>query len=336
MAPRKPRRTERFARAAASRTKGGRACARSHRRTETAALEIPRAADCRHNVCLPFQAKSGVPLARSRKIGQGSRMARNFRAFVRTVARRASAAVARGLAMCFSCCFVGFIVAYRFVDPVSTIMLGRMVTAARRSTQKFVPLDRISENLRVAVVTSEDAHFCHHHGVDWGAMREVIDESGIDGPSRGASTITMQVAKNLFLWPGRSYIRKAFEIPARARPRFRLAEAPHPRNLPQHRRMGRRRHFRRRGGVRCLFPRASRRSHTAAGGAPGGRAARSAGPQRGRRRTGASLSMPMSSRRAPRPAKPIPPASGEIDFLGQVFKSHRSIRLPLKIGCECR
>ncbi len=107
---------------------------------------------------------------------------------------------------------VGFIVAYRFVDPISTIMLGRMVTG-QTVTQKFVPLNRISENLRVAVVTSEDAHFCHHHGVDWGAMREVIHESGIDGPSRGASTITMQVAKNLFLWPGHSYIRKAFEIP---------------------------------------------------------------------------------------------------------------------------
>jgi monofunctional biosynthetic peptidoglycan transglycosylase len=107
---------------------------------------------------------------------------------------------------------VGFIAAYRFVDPISTIMLGRMVTG-QTVTQKFVPLNRISENLRVAVVTSEDAHFCHHHGVDWGAMREVIKESGIDGPSRGASTITMQVAKNLFLWPGHSYIRKAFEIP---------------------------------------------------------------------------------------------------------------------------
>lgn len=107
---------------------------------------------------------------------------------------------------------VGLIVAYRFVDPISTIMLGRMI-AQEKVTQKFVPLNRISENLRVAVVTSEDAHFCHHHGVDWGAMREVINESGIDGPSRGASTITMQVAKNLFLWPGHSYIRKAFEIP---------------------------------------------------------------------------------------------------------------------------
>jgi monofunctional biosynthetic peptidoglycan transglycosylase len=136
-------------------------------------------------------------------------MARSFRLF-RTV--RDALRWGAGLAMLLFLLLVGFIVAYRFVDPVSTIMLGRMVTQ-QKVTQKFVPLDRISENLRVAVVTSEDAHFCHHHGVDWGAMREVIKESGIDGPSRGASTITMQVAKNLFLWPGHSYIRKAFEIP---------------------------------------------------------------------------------------------------------------------------
>jgi monofunctional glycosyltransferase len=106
----------------------------------------------------------------------------------------------------------GLIAAYRFVDPVSTLMLARMLLH-EKVDQKFVPLDRMSEALRAAVITSEDAHFCHHHGVDWGAMREVIDEGGIGGASRGASTITMQVAKNLFLWPGRSYIRKALEIP---------------------------------------------------------------------------------------------------------------------------
>ncbi len=106
----------------------------------------------------------------------------------------------------------GLIAAFRFVNPISTLMLGRMLLH-EKVDQKSVPLARMSEALRAAVVTSEDAHFCYHHGVDWGAMREVIDASGIGGPSRGASTITMQVAKNLFLWPGHSYIRKALEIP---------------------------------------------------------------------------------------------------------------------------
>jgi monofunctional glycosyltransferase len=104
------------------------------------------------------------------------------------------------------------ILAYRFVAPVSTPMLARMLLR-EPVTRIEAPLDRFSPNLLAAVVMSEDAHFCRHHGVDWGAMREVIDRGGAGGPARGASTITMQVAKNLFLWPGRSYIRKGFEIP---------------------------------------------------------------------------------------------------------------------------
>lgn len=106
----------------------------------------------------------------------------------------------------------GLILADRFVTPVSTLMIGRMLLH-EKVTRDYMPLDRMSPNLLAAVVMSEDAHFCRHHGVDWGAMREVIDAGGIGGASRGASTITMQVVKNLFLWPGRSYVRKAFEIP---------------------------------------------------------------------------------------------------------------------------
>jgi monofunctional biosynthetic peptidoglycan transglycosylase len=107
---------------------------------------------------------------------------------------------------------VGLFIVYRFVRPVSTLMLARTLLH-EPVTRDYMPLERMSPNLLAAVVMSEDAHFCHHHGVDWGAMREVIDAGGVGGASRGASTITMQVAKNLFLWPGRSYVRKALEIP---------------------------------------------------------------------------------------------------------------------------
>ncbi|MBV8442383.1 MAG: monofunctional biosynthetic peptidoglycan transglycosylase, partial [Hyphomicrobiales bacterium] len=62
-----------------------------------------------------------------------------------------------------------------------------------------------------SVIASEDATFCRNHGVDWSALHEVL--SGAEGPRRGASTITMQTAKNLFLWPGRSVLRKSVEIP---------------------------------------------------------------------------------------------------------------------------
>jgi monofunctional glycosyltransferase len=63
------------------------------------------------------------------------------------------------------------------------------------------------------VVASEDAKFCSHHGIDWDALREVVDDAGDGEVTRGGSTITQQVAKNLFLWPGRSIVRKALELP---------------------------------------------------------------------------------------------------------------------------
>jgi monofunctional biosynthetic peptidoglycan transglycosylase len=104
------------------------------------------------------------------------------------------------------------IVAYRFITPVSTLMIGRWV-AGKPVERTFVPFSRISPNLTAAVIASEDARFCLHNGVDWDALQGVIDKGGERGPSRGASTIPMQTAKNLFLWPSRSVIRKAFEIP---------------------------------------------------------------------------------------------------------------------------
>lgn len=101
---------------------------------------------------------------------------------------------------------------YVFVPPVSTLMLGRWATL-KPVERHYAPLTAISRHLSTAVVMSEDGRFCHHAGVDWTALSEVLAQADEDGPSRGASTITMQLAKNLFLWPGRSYVRKALEIP---------------------------------------------------------------------------------------------------------------------------
>lgn len=98
---------------------------------------------------------------------------------------------------------------YTVVPPVSTPMLARWLTL-RPVTRTWVPLDAISTNLPRAVVVSEDARFCTHHGVDWDAIGLVMDRDG--GPNRGASTLTMQVAKNLFLWQGAPYLRKPIEI----------------------------------------------------------------------------------------------------------------------------
>ena len=101
---------------------------------------------------------------------------------------------------------LALVVAYRWVNPpISTLMLGQMIagTAIERT---WVPLNRISPQLIRAVVLSEDGRFCAHGGIDWRALKDAIAHD------RGGSTITMQVVKNLFLWPSRSYVRKAIEI----------------------------------------------------------------------------------------------------------------------------
>ena len=101
---------------------------------------------------------------------------------------------------------------YRFVDPVSTPMLWRWATG-KRVQRIGVPLSRIAPALRLAVIIAEDGSFCRNRGVDLGAIREAMQQSDELGEARGASTITQQTAKNLFLWEGRSFIRKALEFP---------------------------------------------------------------------------------------------------------------------------
>ena len=101
---------------------------------------------------------------------------------------------------------------YRFVDPVSTPMLWRWATG-KRVVRIVVPLNRVAPALRLAVIVAEDGSFCRNRGIDLGAIREAMQQSDELGEARGASTITQQTAKNLFLWEGRSFIRKALEFP---------------------------------------------------------------------------------------------------------------------------
>ena len=101
---------------------------------------------------------------------------------------------------------------YAAGHPVSTLMLGRWLSGAPVSRQ-WLDLDEIAPALPRSVVGAEDAKFCTHHGIDWDSVREVIDDLQDGEAARGGSTITQQVAKNLFLWPGRSVLRKALEAP---------------------------------------------------------------------------------------------------------------------------
>lgn len=101
---------------------------------------------------------------------------------------------------------------YSTGHPVSTLMIGRYFTG-ETVTRKWVDIDDMSEALPRSVVAAEDAKFCFHHGIDWNSVRTIIEDAQDGEVARGGSTITQQVAKNLFLWPGRSVVRKALEFP---------------------------------------------------------------------------------------------------------------------------
>lgn len=98
------------------------------------------------------------------------------------------------------------------IHPVSTLMVKDLVTFQGYDRQ-WVGLDDISPNLVHSVTMSEDGQFCTHKGIDWGELNAVIDSAMQGETTRGASTIPMQTVKNLFLWPGRSFIRKGLEVP---------------------------------------------------------------------------------------------------------------------------
>ncbi|MET0537767.1 MAG: transglycosylase domain-containing protein, partial [Xanthobacteraceae bacterium] len=101
---------------------------------------------------------------------------------------------------------------YRLINPVSTLILWRWATGARVE-RSFVPLERMASVLPVTVIAAEDARFCQHRGIDWQEIEDRLEEIEDIRQARGVSTITQQTVKNLFLWPGRSFIRKALELP---------------------------------------------------------------------------------------------------------------------------
>lgn len=105
------------------------------------------------------------------------------------------------------------IVAFRFVNPPITPVMAVEKLRGYTLRHQWLPLKDMSRELPLAAISSEDGRFCDHWGVDWSAVKEAIDEGGGLGAFRGASTIPMQTARNLYLWSGRSYVRKALEVP---------------------------------------------------------------------------------------------------------------------------
>lgn len=115
--------------------------------------------------------------------------------------------------------FAGWIAWWRWNDPHATAFMRRELAALQaRNPQaqlrhQWVPYERISVHLKRAVVTAEDARFAEHEGVDWEAIEKAYESNLKRGrTARGGSTITQQLAKNLFLSPSRSYARKGQEL----------------------------------------------------------------------------------------------------------------------------
>jgi monofunctional biosynthetic peptidoglycan transglycosylase len=100
---------------------------------------------------------------------------------------------------------------YRFIPPPVTPLMLIRSGEGEASRHQWVPLSRISPALAHAVIASEDERFCRHRGFDWQALAQSWHAYRNGRALRGASTISQQTAKNLFLWPGRSVFRKAIE-----------------------------------------------------------------------------------------------------------------------------
>lgn len=113
---------------------------------------------------------------------------------------------------------IGTTLLFRWIPvPVTPLMLIRCVEQksageSMRLSRDWVPLKEISPKLQLAVVCSEDQNYLQHYGFDWDAIGKAMKHNEKSKKIRGASTISQQTAKNVFLWPGRSYVRKGFEV----------------------------------------------------------------------------------------------------------------------------
>jgi len=102
---------------------------------------------------------------------------------------------------------------YRVVPPPITPLMVIRLFEGEGINKEWTPLEEMQPSLPKLVIAAEDNTFCSHWGFDLEAYQAQLEKSLKGRTSRGASTLSMQLAKNLFLWPGRSYVRKALEIP---------------------------------------------------------------------------------------------------------------------------
>ena len=113
--------------------------------------------------------------------------------------------------------FIGFVISiawvtiYRFVPPPTTYLIVSEAMRGKPISRNWVALERVSPNLVNAVIAAEDSKFCSHWGFDRNAIASAMENNKNGGRTRGGSTISQQTAKNAFLWPSRSWVRKGLE-----------------------------------------------------------------------------------------------------------------------------
>lgn len=140
-------------------------------------------------------------------------MAKRFRKYGSKIAGLAARII--GAAILFSIIAVFLL---RWINPQTTMfMMQRSVKAWFNGEENFelhydwTDSEEISSHIKMAAITSEDQNFAYHWGIDLSSIQKALDEYDRGDDLRGASTITQQTAKNLFLWPGQSYFRKGIE-----------------------------------------------------------------------------------------------------------------------------
>lgn len=107
---------------------------------------------------------------------------------------------------------IGTVILYRFIPvPVTPLMLINKATDGTPINYRWVPIEKITPNLSLAVIASEDNRFMQHNGFDLKEIKKAREEAKAGTRFRGASTISQQTAKNLFLWPDRTWLRKGLE-----------------------------------------------------------------------------------------------------------------------------
>lgn len=164
----------------------------------------PKAASLDGTADLPPQAPPTPPEAPSPAAGDRTPPARPL---WRRIAILAGSALAFGIL--FS---VGLVLIYRFLPvPTTMLMMSEGLVEGRPIERHWVPLAGISPNLIRSVIASEDGEFCRHWGFDFKGMEDAWKDAQRGGRLRGASTISQQTAKNVFLWSGRSWMRKGLE-----------------------------------------------------------------------------------------------------------------------------